>query len=109
MPHNTIIPICAVREVEKLQSGSPGPTAWRNLLSSGRNRGFGNRTGPADQPSRGKMPVVFTGPGIRFLDLMRPGIEFWACPASLGCGLKVHQIMRFQFLADEDDWSSKAI
>ncbi|AKI01682.1 transcriptional regulator/sugar kinase [Hoeflea sp. IMCC20628] len=31
----------------------------------------------------GKMPIVFTGPGIRFLDLMRPGIDL-GLSASLG-------------------------
>jgi predicted NBD/HSP70 family sugar kinase len=31
----------------------------------------------------GKMPVVFTGPGVRFFDLMRPGIDE-GLSASLG-------------------------
>jgi predicted NBD/HSP70 family sugar kinase len=35
----------------------------------------------------GKMPVVFTGPGIRFFDLMRPGID-QGLSASLGVRLE---------------------
>jgi hypothetical protein len=31
----------------------------------------------------GKMPIVFTGPGVRFFDLMRPGIDE-GLSASLG-------------------------